>query len=64
MYYIGTKAQVIAYDKQVSLGEGYEGQTSNWCSPIECVGYWAVIANTDYPSNLNSLETIEIKPMP
>lgn len=62
MLYIGTYEECKAYNNEVIEKENYDGiNTTDWCKPIECIGYWAVIANDKYPSSLTIVDSINIK---
>lgn len=61
MYYIGTEQECIAYDQEVTAGEKYPSKVFNWANPKKKhdEDLWAILAHEDYPSNLDTVETLE-----
>ena len=61
MYYIGTEAECQAYDDEVTAGSNYDGvNCTHWADLIEHKDgdLFAVIAHTDYSSDLDSLSAL------
>jgi hypothetical protein len=61
MYYIGTEAECQAYNDEVAAGSNYDMVNCvRWADLIEHKdgGLFAIVAHPDYPSDLESLETL------
>ena len=60
MYYIGTKQQCEDYNQDVTLGQNYQGTTTQWASVIEhpIENKCAIVAHENYSSELEQVETL------
>ena len=59
MYYKGTQAECDAYNTFVTEGQNYSGTTTRWAEPYEVDGFWYIIKNSNYLS-----EMVEVEAMP
>jgi len=59
MYYKGTQAECDAYNAFVTEGQNYSGTTTRWAEPYEVDGFWYIIKNSNYLS-----EMVEVEAMP
>jgi len=57
----GTFEQCEQYNTIVCAGEKYQGVTQRWADVIECDGYYAILYNRNYNTNLEL--TTEINPI-
>lgn len=63
MYYIGTEAECQAYNDEVAAGSNYDMVNCvRWAELIEHKdgGLFAIVANPNFPSDLESLEALPI----
>jgi len=59
MYYKGTQAECDDYNAFVTEGQNYSGTTTRWAEPYEVDGFWYIIKNSNYLS-----EMVEVEAMP
>jgi hypothetical protein len=59
MYYKGTQAECYAYNVFVTEGQNYSGTTTRWAEPYEVDGFWYIVKNSNYLS-----EMVEVEAMP
>ena len=60
MYYKGTKTECDSYNALVTDGENYSGTTTQWSEPEELFGFWYVVKNSKYLSEMGEAESIPI----
>ena len=60
VYYIGTKQQCEDYNQDVTLGQNYQGTTTQWASVIEhpSENKCAIVAHENYSSELEQVESL------
>jgi hypothetical protein len=59
MYYKGTQLECDAYNAFVTEGQNYSGTTTRWAEPYEVDGFWYIVKNSNYLS-----EMVEVEAMP
>ena len=60
MYYKGTQAECDAYNAFVTSGQNYIGTTTQWAEPYEVDGFWYIIKNNNYLSEMEEVEAMPI----
>jgi len=60
MYYKGTKTECDAYNAFVTAGQNYIGTTTQWAEPYEADGFWYIIKNSNYLSEMEEVEAMPI----
>ena len=59
-YYIGTKQECEDYDQEVTIGENYQGTTTQWASVIEHAAQeiYAIVKHDNYSSDMEEVEVL------
>lgn len=59
-YLIGTKQECEDYNQDVTLGENYQGTTTQWASVIEhpTENKCAIVAHENYSSEMQEVEVL------
>ena len=60
MYYKGTKQECDDYNAFVTAGQNYIGTTTQWAEPYEVDGFWYIIKNSNYLSEMEEVEAMPI----
>ena len=60
MYYKGTKTECANYNALVTEGQNYSGTTTQWAEPNEVDGFWYVVKNSKYLSEMEEVEAMPI----
>tara|TARA_R110000772_G_scaffold161680_1_gene272803 strand:+ start:428 stop:631 length:204 start_codon:yes stop_codon:yes gene_type:complete len=58
VYLKGAKAQLEAYNTEVTTGENYQGTTSRWAGVQEIEGQFYIAKNDKYPSTLTEVDVL------
>lgn len=59
-YLKGTKEELEAYNEEVTIGENYQGGTTQWAEIIETEEGLYIAYNEEYPSELEKVEELTI----